>query len=110
MSEPASTSTCLEPVGPGFVLVPELRARPGRAEQVLVLLRELAVLSRGEPGCRQYRVHRDEEDETTFVLYEEWEDEAAWRRHDTGARVGDLLSALAPDLREPVHVRRLLPV
>lgn len=93
----------------GHVLVATVRARAGREERVLDRLRELAAVSREEPGCRHYRLHRDPVDPLTFVLHEEWRDLAAWERHDTRAPVVDLLAALAPDLAGPIDVRRLLP-
>ncbi|GAA0299152.1 putative quinol monooxygenase [Kineococcus aurantiacus] len=106
-------STPTAPGGPDgtntYVLVVVLRARPGRAGQVLTRLHELAEVSLAEPGCLQYRVHRDVDDPATFALYEEWQDEAAWQRHDTGAQVVELLEALTPDLADPIAVRRLLP-
>ncbi|WP_432561763.1 putative quinol monooxygenase [Kineococcus sp. SYSU DK003] len=94
----------------GYVLVAVLRARPGRAGQVLTRLHELASVSLAGPGCLQYRLHREEDDASTFALYEEWQDEAAWRRHDSEAQVVELLAALAPDLAEPIAVQRLLPI
>ena len=37
--------------------------------------------SRGESGCVRYEVLRDLDDPTTFLLYEVFEDEAAYETH-----------------------------
>ncbi len=44
-------------------------------------LRELISPSRREPGCRTYEIHRAKDDPRTFLLYEQYDDEAAIEAH-----------------------------
>ncbi len=48
------------------------------AERTLIALRDA---SRAEAGCITFDVSRSIEDETAFVLYEEWNDQAALDVH-----------------------------
>ena len=45
------------------------------------ILRRMAPLSRAEPGCLQYDVHRHPDDPNTFFLFERYVDEAALEAH-----------------------------
>lgn len=51
-----------------------------RADEAEAMLRELRAASLREPGCAGYDVARGE-DGTTFVLYEQWRDQAALDEH-----------------------------
>jgi quinol monooxygenase YgiN len=51
-----------------------------RAE-IARILRELAILSRQEPGCVSYIPHLVESDPDTIVIYEQYRDEAALEHH-----------------------------
>jgi quinol monooxygenase YgiN len=53
-------------------------AQPGAEEAVAAILREVAPLSRAEPGCLQYDVHRDPDDPRRFLLWERYRDEQAF--------------------------------
>jgi autoinducer 2-degrading protein len=57
------------------------KAHAGEEETVERIVRELAAASLEEPGCREYRVSRSVEEERTFVLYEEYDDAAAFQAH-----------------------------
>ncbi len=56
-------------------------AREGESDTVEEILRRMAPLSRAEPGCVQYEVHRQADDPNTFVLFERYVDEAALEAH-----------------------------
>lgn len=57
------------------------RAAPGDDDEIAHLLAELAPPSREEPGCRAFEIHRNPQDPTDFLLYEVYDDEAAYRAH-----------------------------
>jgi quinol monooxygenase YgiN len=57
------------------------KAHAGEEAEVERVLRDLTAASRAEPGCLEYRVSRSLEDARTFVLYEEYEDAAAFQAH-----------------------------
>jgi len=52
-----------------------------KADEAATLLKALGAESRAEPGCSRFDVNRSVEDPSTFVLYEEWTDQAALDTH-----------------------------
>ncbi|MBX9776790.1 MAG: antibiotic biosynthesis monooxygenase [Xanthobacteraceae bacterium] len=57
------------------------KATPGKAEEVETILLELARETRREPGVLMFVANRGKEARDTFVLYEQYVDEAAFRAH-----------------------------
>jgi len=64
-----------------YVVTARWRAKEGEEERVAELLARNAALSREEPGCLMFVGHRSLEDPRNFFLYEQYEDEAAFRAH-----------------------------
>ena len=64
-----------------FVVTAIWRAREGEEEHVAEILATNAALSRQEPGCRMFITHRAVDDPRTFLLYEQYDDEAAFKAH-----------------------------
>lgn len=64
-----------------YVVVAVWRARPDTVAEVERVLHEMVAPSLAEPGCLEYRVHREEEDPAAFLLYERYTDAAAYRAH-----------------------------
>ncbi len=56
-------------------------AEEGHEETVLEALRQLAPLSRQEPGCSFYQVYRDPARPRVFRIFEIYDDEAAFGEH-----------------------------
>ncbi|UFN51446.1 antibiotic biosynthesis monooxygenase [Roseomonas sp. OT10] len=85
----------------GYVILALWQARPGEAEAVASLLARVAeAVRRDEPGCRQYVAHRDAADDHRFVIYEVYDDEAAFLAHQQAPHfralvLGDALDRLA---------------
>lgn len=52
-------------------------------ENVGDILRQLAVASRGEPGCLHFVPHTVEDEPNTVVIYEQYRDRAASELHRT---------------------------
>lgn len=84
----------------GYVVVARFRARPDRLEAFLTLLDHHAALSRAEPGCRVFDVGQDADDPATVVLYEVYDDSAAYAAHRTTPHYGRF-RAVVDDLVEP---------
>lgn len=64
------------------VLVARYRVRPGHGDEVEDLLVRMGEAVAGdEPGCLLYRAIRLVDDPDGFVLYEEYEDQAALEAH-----------------------------
>jgi len=67
---------------PAFAIVVTFRLKAGSYKGFLPHLMEVAEASvREEPGCQQYQVLHDENDPDTIVLYEVYDDEAAFEAH-----------------------------
>jgi len=63
-------------------LLARYHVRQGNGDAVVRALREMGeAVRRDEPRCLIYRAARSNEDPDTFVLYEEYEDEAALLAH-----------------------------
>jgi (4S)-4-hydroxy-5-phosphonooxypentane-2,3-dione isomerase len=56
-------------------------AKSGREEEAAALFRTLTELSRKEPGCLMYQVHRSQKDRGRFLIYEQYRNEAALDLH-----------------------------
>jgi (4S)-4-hydroxy-5-phosphonooxypentane-2,3-dione isomerase len=56
-------------------------AKDEEADTVAGLLEQMVPLSRAEPGCLQYDVHRDRDDPSRFFIFERYVDEAALEAH-----------------------------
>jgi autoinducer 2-degrading protein len=73
-------------------LLARYRAQPGRGDLVEATLRTMAdEVAEHEPACLVYRASRSLEDPDVFVLYEEYEDEAALAAHRETAHFRDLI-------------------
>ena len=75
-------------------------AKEGEAEAVAELLAQMVPLSRAEPGCLQYDVHRDNDDPNRFFIFERYVDEAALEAHGSSPHFqqlafGDAIPRLA---------------
>jgi quinol monooxygenase YgiN len=75
-------------------------AKEGEKERVAALLRQLVPLSRSEPGCLQYDVHRVADEPRVFILWERYADEAALDAHTAAPHVQALVFEQALPLLE----------
>jgi quinol monooxygenase YgiN len=65
-----------------LTVVAKIRAAKGSADALAVLLAEQAAVVRSkEPGCLVYRMHRSTKDPELFLVYEMYEDDAAFDLH-----------------------------
>jgi len=64
-----------------IILNVHLQAAAGREEEAAAQLRRLLVPTRSEPGCVNYLLHRDPQDATKFMFYEEFRSQAALEEH-----------------------------
>lgn len=63
------------------ILNVHLQAGAGREEEAGTQLRSLIGPTREEPGCITYLLHRDPENPSKFMFYEEFASEAALQEH-----------------------------
>jgi quinol monooxygenase YgiN len=64
-----------------FVLVVRMKAKEGEEGHAAKLAGELAAASRQEAGCEAYVPCRDPEDAGSFLIYEQYRDQAAFEAH-----------------------------
>ena len=79
-----------------FVLTVNIRIKP---ENVDAFMREIfanAKAARTEPGCRQFEVLVDPNDRTKLMLFEVYDDEAAFQAHQGRAAFKHYLEKAVP--------------
>ena len=64
-----------------YCVIAQHRALPGKADAYERRMLADIELTRAEPGCLQFHIHRDRSDPNLFVVYEVWRDAAALRTH-----------------------------
>lgn len=88
----------------------QMRARPGRREDVLRTLTHYARTLDGEPGTTLFAVSADPNDEDLVWVWEEFTDGAAVQSHFDHDFFCALQLELSDLLAEPAAVRPLRPV
>jgi len=58
-----------------------LKAQPGKVDELVTLLRNLASHSRSEPGNLRWDLWQDQHDETTFIIDELYKDSDSVQGH-----------------------------
>ncbi len=64
-----------------LTVVAELKAAPGKEQQLQALLATLLEPSRQDAGCMQYDLHVGTDDPGFFLFYETWQSKALWEQH-----------------------------
>ena len=64
-----------------YVLTARMTCREGEEQRALELLGQLAAASQREPGNIHYIPHRAVDNPRTFLIYEQYRDEAAFQEH-----------------------------
>ena len=64
-----------------YVVSAKWRAKDGKEDRLLEVIREMTPPSRAEPGNRFYQAQRSLEDPQLFYLYEQYADEAGYQAH-----------------------------
>ncbi|AQQ70248.1 Putative monooxygenase YcnE [Limihaloglobus sulfuriphilus] len=64
-----------------IIVIAEAEIKDGMVEEVLPQLEALVESTRKEPGCIEYNLHRDLENEKVFMFYEVWESKAHLETH-----------------------------
>ena len=64
-----------------LTIVAHVYAKPDQVELLKAELEKLVPITRSEPGCIQYDLHRDNENPAHFLFYENWETRELWQQH-----------------------------
>jgi len=65
----------------GYVVIAKWVAKEGLESEVAAALSRLRAASLQEPGCQEYRVHRETDTSHSFLLYEMYDDVADYQAH-----------------------------
>ena len=87
------------------------QAMAGKGDEVAALLARHVAATRAEPGCRDFVALRGTEDPDSFVLYECYQDRAAFEAHMASphyegiavARIRPLLAARTVEFRQVIE-------
>lgn len=94
-----------------YALLARYHVRTGKGDLVEKALREMGeAVKRDEPMCLTYRAARSTEDSDVFVLYEEYEDEAALLAHRETPHFRELIEGKIVPLLESREREILVPV
>ncbi|GAA6179996.1 MULTISPECIES: putative quinol monooxygenase [unclassified Shimia] len=64
-----------------LTILAQITAASGKEALVEAELKKLIDLTRSEPGCINYDLHKDNENPGFFVFYENWESRELWQTH-----------------------------
>lgn len=88
-------------------LIAMFTAKPGKTEALRELLEGLIEPTRAEPGCLDYRLMADREDERRFIFVEAWRDDAALEAHFETPHLQEALGKFPELLDGDLELRRL---
>jgi quinol monooxygenase YgiN len=83
--------------------------KAGEERSFLQAVARLAADTRKEPGCLEYRFHRDPEDARKFFLYELYADEQAYRAHQATEHFAKWAKGIIPAFLDDRRIERYLP-
>ena len=73
-----------------LTIVAKLRAAKGKGNIMAALLMEqVSIVGRTEPGCLIYRLHQSIQNPDLFMFYEQYKDDAAFDAHGKATRLDD---------------------
>jgi len=89
-----------------LVIAGTVRVKPeARAEATQAALK-MAKASQAEAGCKSYRFYADLEDPNTFLIFEQWEDEAALLTHFQTPHMAEFNGLIPRFLAAPPSINR----
>lgn len=73
-----------------YTILAQMRAKPGKREELGALLRAQVVPTRAEAGCLDYHLHASDVDPDLFVIYENWRRVEDLEAHQGAAHIAPL--------------------
>ncbi len=93
-----------------IVLVVNWTAHEGREADVVRTFTKLAEASRREPGCRLYVVHQNIDNPRHFLVYEQYDDQAALQAHRDSPHFQQYAAKDLPQLGTRIDAHLFNPV
>lgn len=78
------------------MLIAEISAADGNAEQIRNHLAGIVERTRGEDGCLRYELVQDLDDDNRIILTEEWRDQSSLDAHLAQDHVRSVFQSVAP--------------
>ena len=89
-----------------IVIAGSVRVKAEKREAAVRAALTMAEATRAEPGCLTYRFSADLADPTTFLIFEEWEDDEALARHFASAHMEAFRRAIPDLVAGPAAIKR----
>lgn len=83
------------------VVFATITAKEGCADKLLAVLTRLTEQSQAEAGCTSYILHRDNDDEKVFVIYEIWKSSSDLEAHNNTEHFKEAFSQMK-EITEPM--------
>ena len=90
-----------------LIIVAEITAKAGKAEELKEILLSMLAPSRAEAGCVSYTLHQDPKRPEELLFYEIWKDQAAFDFHCDTPHFKQLGPAIEPIIAKPANLRHL---
>lgn len=90
-----------------LTVVATMNAKPGKEKETEDVLKGLLEPTRAEEGCIQYDMHRDNNDPSLFLFYENWESTEHLERHLKTPHLRSFFEKEADLLAGPVKLYRM---
>lgn len=91
-----------------IVIAGRVRIKGELRDEALRLARDIAAQSEAEDGCLSYRFYADLDEPDTFLIFEEWRDEAALAAHFKTPHLLAFQQHLPRLLAEPPQIKKYL--
>src|SRR5262245_23032988 len=91
-----ATTLTFKDLNDGFVVAITIEAKPGEADRVAAILRELVEPTMAEPGVKFFVPYRSPTDPSLFFVFELYVDEAAWGAHQATRHFEEAVKDLLP--------------
>jgi quinol monooxygenase YgiN len=88
-----------------IVVVGRVRSDADKRAALIEVGQAVAVASRAEAGCIDYRLYADTENANEFVFVEEWESDEALRLHFKTPHIAEFMQAVPATLVAPPDVK-----
>jgi quinol monooxygenase YgiN len=88
-----------------IVVVGRVKTDADKREALIRIGQTVAAASRAEAGCHSYRLYEDTEIGNEFVFVEEWEDDAALKRHFATSHIREFMQAIPTAIVSPPDVK-----
>ena len=83
-----------------YAIIARFQVKPGHVDEVIDLLRQASTPSLAEPGCHMYIANQDLADPNLIVMYEQYDDAAAFQQHLDSDYIKDIVAGKVVPLLE----------